>query len=1028
MADTRHTLLLIDGHALAYRMFFALEGSGLTAPDGTAIWAVYGFFNVLLQVLQQVRPQAMAVAFDVGRETFRNEIYAEYKAHREAMPDTMRVQMARLVAGVEALGVPIYQIEGYEADDVIGSISRCVLHNHPDWDVRILTGDQDSLQLVEDGRIHVLMPSRNPREGLKEYDSAAVVAKLGVRPDQVPDFKALKGDPSDNIPGVPGVGDKTAGKLLTAFDTVPALYERLPEVTPDKLREKLTTYKDQALMSLDLATIRHEVPGLTFDLEACHLPNARRDPQEAEAGILDFLDAQGFRSWRQKRSQWAPFFLAGGVGGGAGSTPSPQPSAQHRAAEPHQGQTLPLFSTTSAADPDAEPGAGGDVSGLAGTVFEPPFDLIQDLPTLTHWLATHGTVGNVVAIDVETTGLDPFTAQPLGFSLCALPRDVLSWQPRHHRHEAIENTEPVETFELVAGPTAFAPAQLRACYVPLAPSDGAQLSWTDVLPVMTPYLLDPDRLLVAHNAKYEIQCLAQWGIDLFAKGYDPALKAHLSATTDWVFPPVFDTMVASYVLRPETRHGLKALAGEVLNLTMRPFEELVGSGRKMRSFAEVPLAQAAVYGATDAWVTMHLAVTFTQQLPDDQRYLLYGVELPFVWCIAEMERQGVALDVDHLASLSRQMRAEMATLEEQMHAMAGLPFNPNSPKQVAEVLFERLGLAPSRKTDKKTGYSTDQKVLEQLADAHPMVSLLLRWRQLSKLVSTYVDVLPTLRRPKTNRVHTSFNQTVTATGRLSSSEPNLQNIPIRTEAGRAIRQAFVPDAPDRAEVLSADYSQIELRLLAHYAQEPVLLAAFAQGEDIHARTAATLFGLADVSQVSKDQRAVGKTVNFGVIYGQTAHGLSEQLRIPRDEAQRFIDTYFSQFPGIRDFIESVKAQARQTGLTHTLLGRVRNLSNDLQSRNRAVREFAERAAFNTPLQGTAADLMKLAMNRLLLGVLSGGYRSRLVLQVHDEIVMDANRDELPALRDLVRSALSLNQPLRVPLDVDVQEGPTWLDA
>ena len=954
------TLALIDGHALAYRMYFALQTTGMSAPDGTPTWAVYGFFVALFNLLRDRNPDALAVAFDVSRISFRNDWYPDYKANRSSMPDDMKAQMSLLLEGIATLDIPVFQIKGVEADDVIGTLSRRV-SDLDDWQVEILTGDQDAFQLVDEaGKVSVLIPARTTREGLKRYDWQAVIDKWAVTPAQVTDFKGLKGDTSDNIPGVPGVGDKTAAKLLAQFPTLEAIYEGIEGVSAKKLREKLETNKEIALLSKKLAVIDRHLD-FDFDLDACSL--AVEDPSATQA----FFERCGFNSFLRQFDEIANLF-------------------------------------DSEADPVAEVEASADP-------FE--YETVTSLDELTAFLEKAKQQG-VFALDLETTGLDPRTAQPVGLGLslgASLRQDS---HPTDNPLRLVEYPDSTPSLSFTQSDEL-----IQNLYVPLGhtDADGArlphQLSWeTDVKPLIQPFLEDEALAKLVHNLKYETNVLKHWGVEL--KGF------------------VFDTMIASYVLNADRKHGLKMLASAELGLDMTEIKTLIGTGKSQIGFEQVPVEQAAEYGARDTYATWCLAELFTQQLQGEPGLssLLYELELPLGQVLAQMEDTGISLDLSHLATLSEQLTGQVETLEAQVIEQAGEPFNLNSPKQVGEILFEKLAIPPLKKTASKSGYSTDAKVLEKLAPDYPIVDDLLAYRQLFKLKSTYVDALPQLVHPQTQRVHTSFNQTVTATGRLSSSEPNLQNIPVRSDIGRSIREAFVP-APMNGNgkqwhLLSADYSQIELRLLAHLSDDQALIKAFNAGADIHSATAALVFDI-PLEDVTKDQRYQAKAVNFGVVYGQSAHGLSEQLKVTRVEAQRFIDQYFETYPGVQRFIEDTKALAHEQGWVDTLFYRRRNLRSGLSSSVRSIREFSERAAFNTPIQGGAADLMKLAMVRLKERLAASDLNSRLLLQVHDELVLEAPDNETDTLEVMVREAMELGQPLQVPLVVDVHWGANWME-
>lgn len=987
------TLVLIDGHSLAYRMHFALERTNMRTADGTPTWAVYGFFNALFSLLKKIQPDAIAVSFDVGRITFRNDMYADYKAHRESMPEDMKTQMALIYEGVQRLGIPIYELENYEADDVIGTLA-CKAAHEGFW-VQILTGDQDSFQLVDDldpdnpakahaGKVEVLIPPRMPREEMKTYDRQAVFEKWGIYPEQVIDFKGLKGDTSDNIPGVPGVGDKTAVKLLTEYGTLENLYEHISELPPNKMREKLETYKDQAFLSKRLATIDRQVP-LTVNWEDCRLaiPDYK--------ALVEYLERMEFKAFIRQ----APVLL--------------EPFIQGRAEE---------LETIDRKEDEAE-----DSLSYSGVMTDLPEreeiqSMIQaastDVLTVDHTIVTTRAqledvlglirAAGVFALDIETTGLDVITAQLAGIAI-----SVLDAFERYERPalNILKLPDYPATFTALRLKPGMPKDPIRNFYIPIRQADlQTELSEAEILDAFRPILTSPEIVQLVHNVKFELNVFRQLGIPI--EGL------------------IFDAMIASYVDDPDRRHGLKQLSADVLKRPMAEIKELIGTGKKQKLFSEVDVVSAARYASCDTFATLELARHFLSVLNDRQWTLFYEIELPLALVLARMEWNGVALDTGYLKGMSQELEGRLKILESEICELAGCEFNLNSPKQLGEVLFEKMGLAPMRKTKTKMGYSTDVKVLEQLASEHEIARKLLEYRQLFKLKSTYMDALPELIHPQTHRIHTSFNQTVAATGRLSSSNPNLQNIPIRSDLGRLIRQAFVPEQKTGWMLLSADYSQIELRLLAHFSEDPHLLNAFNSGEDVHTATASLVFGV-PIDKVTKEMRYRAKTVNFGVIYGQSAFGLSEQLKIPRGEAAKFIELYFARYSKVKRYIESIKEEAHKTGRVETLCGRCRDLSNDLQSSNRAVREFAERAAFNTPLQGSAADLMKVAMIRLHRRLLQEGLQAKMILQVHDELVLEVPEAELDRVQELVKWAMELDQPLRVPLVVDVYVGPSWME-
>ncbi len=975
-----NSLILVDGHSLAYRMYFALERTQMKTSKQVSTWGVYGFFKALFDLVRQVEPDGMAVAFDKGRVTFRTEMYPEYKAHRQAMPDSLKEQMTRIRQGVDLLGIPVFELENYEADDLIGTIARQAASQGVH--VTILTGDQDSFQVIDDeGRISILLPGF--QGGLTRYDKQKVFEKLGVYPHQLTDFKGLKGDTSDNIPGVPGVGDKTAAKLLAQYQTLENVLAHAEEISGNKIRNAILTHKEQAILSKDLATIRYDAP-VTFSDEACHL----RIPDVED--FMSFLVEMEFRSFiQQSQTLLKPFLTHAAVG-------SPVPVGAGV-----QTSLLDLPPASASANPALLTTVTQSAEALLAH-FQPPHRVITSMADLDAFLAQLKTQ-KVMVIDIETSGLDVFSAQLAGIALAHSPAFGVESLPTQNPLHLKEY--PSEITTLTVNPHLL--DRIEAVYIPLNHQgfEGA-LPEAAVLEKVGALLQDPDMVVVAHNAKFEMNVFRRLGIRFNGL--------------------VFDTMVASYVLNPDRRHGLKALAYDVLGHTMQEITELIGTGKKQIPFTQVPLDVAAPYAACDAYVTAELAGRLAPELSDDLFALFYEVELPTMQVLAHMEYLGVSLDTDYLSSLSKDLEAKLAVVEQDIYDEAGMTFNLNSPKQVGDVLFGHLKIPALGMTPTKSGYTTNAKVIEALAPDYPIVQKLLDYRQLFKLKSTYVDTLPQLINPYDHRLHTSFNQTIAATGRLSSSEPNLQNIPIRSDLGRQIRQGFVPKARENWLMMSADYSQIELRLLAHFSEDPNLLHAFQSGEDIHKATAALVFDV-PLAEVTKDMRYRAKAVNFGIIYGQTAFGLSNALKIPPKEAAAFIDKYFQQYPNVKHYIETTKATVRATGRVKTICGRTRDFSEGLNSSNRGTREFTERAAFNMPLQGSAADIIKVAMVRLARALAREDLQSKLILQVHDELVLEVFEPELTQVRDLVTWAMTLEQPLKVPLEIDISQGPTWME-
>jgi len=918
---TGKRLVLIDGHALAYRSFFALQRMDLRTKDGRATWAVYGFLRAILDVIKSHRPDCMAVAFDRAAPTFRHEEFADYKAHRKPMPDDLRPQMDLIRAIVRAFEFPIYEIDGYEADDLIGTISKQA--GKEGYDVLIVTGDRDSFQLIDD-RINVLWTKAGTE--LVRMDVAAVQEKYGLTPAQIIDYKGLAGDASDNIPGVPGVGDKTATKLLQEWGTVENLLANLDKVG-GKLGEKIAANVDLARQSLRLATIDVNVPLGDIDWHACKL---NMPDLPTLTAVLDELEFKTI-------SNQLPSILA------------------HFTGEP-----LGLAAPQAALDPETASALEAQAVSLDVEVVsteEALQRLVRDLESQAGF-----------AFDTETDALNSLNTKLVGLSF--------SW-------------------EGLAG---------KAYYVPVGHDSGEQLSQDQVLAALKPVLESPSVAKFAHNAKYDVNVLSQFGVCV------RGLR--------------FDSMVADYLVDSSRPHGLKELSYELLGVRMTPISDLIGTGAKAITMAQVDIRKAADYAGADAAITSELVTKLSEQLVAGGVNSLYtDIELPLIEVLAAMEQHGVKVDTGYLGQLSHIMGNRLQALEGEIHALAGDAFNINSPKQLAVVLFEKLGLPIIKKT--KTGPSTDASVLEELSEQHEIVAKILEFRQLTKLKGTYVDALPSLINPRDGLLHTSYNQTVAATGRLSSTDPNLQNIPIRTEEGREIRRAFVPSKPGYV-LMAADYSQIELRILAQIAKEPAFIQAFQQDEDIHALTASQIFEV-PLAEVTKDQRRVGKTINFATIYGQGAFSLARILGIPQKDAKRFIDAFWEHYSAIKHYQIEALAQAKARGYVATLLGRRRYI-RELNSSNPIERKNGERMAINAPIQGTAADIIKIAMVRLHAMLRDEGFAARMLLQVHDELVFEVPESEVKALEARVREIMEGAVALDVPLKVDINVGPSWMEA
>jgi DNA polymerase-1 len=902
-ADRRPTLFLVDGSAVVYRAYFAFIRNPLINSKGENTSASFGFVNSLVKIIREEKPDYLAVAFDTKAPTFRHEMYPEYKATRVKMPDDLVAQLPRIHEAVEALNVAKYALEGYEADDVIATVASRAAEQG--LDVFIVSSDKDLFQLVND-RIRIYLPQRGSEPPIK-LDREGVKGKLGVYPEQVIEFLSLAGDSSDNIPGIPGVGPKTALTLLAEFGSLDSILENSASIAAKGVRAKVSDHKDMALLSRRLVTIDRHVP-VAFDFPDI----ARKEPDLQKCKQL-FAQLEFFNLLKEL----------------AGESEAPQATS-----------------------------ATAKATYVRVTSMEELKALVTRLSRVREF-----------AFDTETDSLNPLSARLVGIALAAK-----------------------------AG---------EAYYIPIGHTSRPEfnLPADQVLELLGPLMSDKNVQKIAQNFKFDLQIMENAGY-----------------TVD---PVSFDTMLASYILNPSARgHNLDFLALEHFDHRMIPITDLIGTGKKQVSFATVDPDTAAGYAAEDADYTYRLRGVFAPKLEEKKlARLYYDIELPLIPVLARMERVGVKIDAVFLKKLSVDMEKEMDKTTGAIYALAGYEFNINSTQQLAKVLFEELRLPTGRKTAKKTAYSTDVRVLEELSRIHPLPRAVLEHRQLSKLKSTYVDALPELIDPATGRVHTSFNQTITATGRLSSSDPNLQNIPIRTDSGREIRKAFIP-SDDHHLLLVADYSQIELRILAHYSDDQGLIAAFRNGEDIHARTAAEVFGV-PIDQVTPPQRRAAKTANFAIIYGVSAYGLSQQTELNLTASKDFIDTYFSRYPGIKGYIDGIIATARRDGYVTTLLGRRRYLP-EIDSKNFQIRQFAERTAINTPIQGTAADLIKIAM--IVIDRRLRSMRSTMVLQVHDELVFDAHQDEMDELRKLVTTEMSRAIKLKVPLVVDVGVGPNWLEA
>lgn len=981
MAEQK-TLILIDGHALAFRQFFALERTGMKTTDNQPTWAVFGFFKAVFDLLknEDIKPDAITVAFDVGRKTFRVEKYDQYKANRETMPDTLRSQMGLIFEGLKAFNIPIYTKEGFEADDVIGTIAdKATKLGHK---TLILTGDQDSFQLIDrEGHVKVLIPSKGE---LVEYDWDKVYEKLGVYPNQVIDYKGLRGDTSDNIPGIRGIGEKTAQKLLSRYPNMEEMFAHCEEIPENAVREKICNGKEIGILSKELATIVKDVD-IDFDFQHTHIEMPNIDE------VTEFLKKLQFYSFirgidgilgsfdkdkENKQDIRHPEFISGS--NQLVQDEKMLKQVQHDATieqqiiRPSGQMQLGLFAQEVRSKINKEQ----DLFEIkAITTKEGLNELIETLKKQT-----------LIAVDTETTSLNTIEAELVGISIAY--NSLYSAKSEVKIAEMDEKNEKTKTF-----------------YIPLSHQIGEQLEINEAIDALKPILEDGNIKKTLQNAKFDYNILQNYGIKI--KGI------------------IFDTMLASYIKDPSRKHGLKTQSLEHLNHIMQEISELIGTGKNCIGMECVSIEEATSYACDDAFATLELTKFWQNNLDEKELKLLYDVEVPLSLVLAQMEYDGVSINIEYLNNLTKEFNDKITDLETKIFEIAGVPFNVNSPKQVGEVLFDRLGLTAKKKRG-KSSYSTSAEVLEELKKEHKICQYLLLHRQYSKLKSTYTDALPQLISRKDGRIHTSYNQTVTTTGRLSSSNPNLQNIPIRTEEGNKIRQAFVAKDREKGLLLSADYSQIELRLLAHVSRDDNLIEAFCSGEDIHTKTAASVFEV-PLEGVTKDMRYKAKAVNFGIIYGQSKYGLAKALNIAPFAAEMFIEKYFATYPKVREYMQNTIKFAHENGYVETIFGRKRYLANDLASPSHPIREAAERAAINQPLQGTAADLIKMAMIELDKKLKTNNIKSKMIMQVHDELILEVESGEFEQAKKLTLEAMELGQPLLIPLVVDVSYGKSWIE-
>ena len=923
-------LFLLDAYALIFRAYYAFIKNPRINSKGENTSAILGFVNTLEEVLAKEQPTHIGVAFDPAGGTFRHEAYPEYKAQREATPESIRFAVPHIKEILAAYHIPVLEVAGFEADDVIGTLA-CQADARQ---IRtyLMTPDKDYGQLVTEN-VSIYRPSIG-KNGAEIMGPEQVMAKWGLsHPSQVIDMLGLMGDASDNIPGCPGVGEKTAMKLIQDFGSVENLLAQTDQLK-GALQKKVTENTEQIRLSKWLATISTEVP-VTLDMEAL----AIQEPDKERLKAL-FEDLE-FRALTQKMF-------------------APQPAATKKNSMPIQGDLFEGFGTESTTTPELPTEEEPEAETLLCYDAEKTAYRMADTPEERQALMQVLMQAKAVSMDTETTGTEALDARLVGMS--------------------------------------FAVEEGEAWYVPVVQDES-------IVEEFRPFYECPDILKVGQNIKYDLQVLRNYGIRLAG--------------------PMADTMIAHYLLHPEMRHGMDYLAEAYLRYRTIPITELIGSGKQQKSMADLSPEEIRVYACEDADITLRLHHLFLPQLKEQNLLPLFeDLEMPLVAVLAEMERNGVCLDTAALHETSGKFTRLMEDLEKEIHALAGMEFNIASPKQVGEVLFDRLQITSKPKKTKTGQYVTSEDVLESLRSKHPIVEKILEHRGVKKLLGTYVDALPLLINPRTGHIHTNFNQTITTTGRLSSSNPNLQNIPVRDAMGKEVRKAFVSCPGDL--FFSADYSQIELRIMAHLSQDANLIDAFMQGHDIHTATAAKIFKK-ELSEVTADERRKAKTANFGIIYGISAFGLAERMGVSRTEAKQLIDEYFITYPGVKAYMDRSIAMAREEGFTTTLWQR-RCYLPDINSHNATVRGYAERNAINAPIQGTAADIIKVAMVRIHKRMQAEGVQSRMILQVHDELNFSVPPHEKETIQRIVIEEMQAAAQLRVPLIADCGWGENWLEA
>lgn len=916
-------LTLIDGHAIAYRSYYALTSGTNTerwhTSQGEPTAGIFGFSSILLSLLEKDRPDYLVIAFDTGK-TFRNDLFEGYKATRAKMPDDLRPQIDRMRELADSFRIPRLELEGFEADDILGSLAFAAAEQG--YQVKIITGDRDLLQLVN-SQVTVKLAGSKLSDSV-EYSPAMVKDFLGIPPELVVDYKALVGDPSDNYPGVPGVGPKTAVKLLEDYGSLDGIYENL-SLIKDSIRMKLESHKEDAYLSRTLAKIRTDLK-LTIDF---HEASTEKLNFRAVEELFKTLE---FKVLLPRLKAIAPSFLP----------------ADHQ---------LSFFEVPDASD------SRTDIE-----TYSPQFQIIDDEEELKK-LIQKLNAAELIGLDTETTGIDAMSCRLVGISL---------------------SVEPGKGF-----------------YIPVGHVTGEkQLPLSTICDALRPILQNPKIGKAGHNIKFDALVLKNHGLDISGI--------------------VFDSMIAGWVIDPTSKNlGLKPMAESLLGIKMTMIQSLIGKGKEQRTMAEVSVQDVAPYASADAEVVLQLMPILQKKLQElGTAHILTEMEIPLIPVLIEMEYNGIKLDASFLKEMSKKLAIRLNEIEEEIYQLVGYRFNINSTQQLSRVLFETLRL-PQPSLGKKTvsgHFSTAADVLEEMQGIHPVIDLILENRELSKLKSTYVDALPSSMNPVTHRIHTSFNQTGTVTGRLASAAPNLQNIPTRTELGRQVRTAFVAD--QGKVLLSVDYSQIELRIVAHMAQDEGMLSAFRANQDIHAATAAAIYNC-DIHAVTKEMRRHAKAINFGLLYGMNSFGLSRSAKLSRKDASDFVAAYYARFPGVKRFLDGIRVQAANDGYVETMMGRKRYFPGLGRQMNHLIRDREEREAINAPVQGTAADILKIAMIRLPSALDQAGLKSKILLQVHDELLLECASEELDETRKIVQSVMESAVSLSIPLLTEARSGINW---